>query len=277
MRRALWWAATLALLPASASAQLDCFPGKESNEAKTFAILSVPLAFTGARAPVRAPHGVSVGFEVASLPAVSRTTATPTVCRPGKGPENTDPIPVLVRPRLAAVVSGFLLEVAWLPPVRVSGVKANLVSLAVARPFALGGSWALGVRAEGVLGTLHAPIVCDREALRDSSSECFGGTLSDDRWRPGVFGVEVVVAGGHGKLRPHVGVGYTLLRPRFQVNFTDAQGITDRRKVAVDLQRMALFGGVTFPVGALHVTAEGYGTVGDAVTVRLVVRAPVAR
>lgn len=269
--------AVLLLAPTALSAQADCFPGKESNEAKTFAMLSVPLAFTGARAPVGAPRGVSFGVEVANIPSVDAETATPRSCRPGKGPENTDPIPVIVRPRLSAVVGGFLLEVAWIPPVRVSGVKANLVSLAVARPFALAGHWALGLRAEGVLGALRAPIVCDQDALGDPASECAGGTISDDRWSPGVFGVEAVVGMGSGKVRPHLGVGYTRLRPRFQVNFTNAQGDTDRRKVEVDLQRAALFGGVTFPLGTLRVTAEGYGTVGDAVVGRLVVRAPLVR
>lgn len=267
----------LLLTPVILHAQGDCFPGKESNEAKTFAILSVPMAFTGARAPMAKPHGVSLGVEVANLPKVDASTATPTICRPGKGPENTDPIPVVVRPRLSAVVGGFLLEAAWIPPVRVSGVKANLVSLAIAHPFALSNSWALGLRAEGVLGALHAPIVCDKDAVQDPTSECSGGTISDDRWSPGVFGVEAVVGGGKGKVRPHLGVGYSMLRPRFQVDFTNGQGETDRRKVEVNLARAALFGGVTFPLGALRVTAEGYGTVGDAVVGRLVVRAPLVR
>ncbi len=265
------------LAPMVLRAQGDCFPGKESNEAKSFAILSVPMAFTGARAPVGKPRGVSIGVEVANLPKVNDATATPTTCRPGKGPENTDPIPVVVRPRLSAVVGGFLLEAAWIPPVRVRGVKANLVSLAIAHPFALSNGWALGLRAEGVLGALHAPIVCDKAAIRDPASECSGGTISDDRWAPGVFGVEAVVGGGKGRVRPHLGVGYSVLRPRFQVDFTNAQGETDRRKVEVNLERASLFGGVTFPVGVLRVTAEGYGTVGDAVVGRLVVRAPLVR
>lgn len=277
MMRLSAWTALLVFAPSSLLAQGDCFPGKASNEAKTFAILAVPIAFTGARAPVAHPRGVSIGFEAANLPTVDRATATPTTCRPGKGPENTDPISVLVRPRLAVVVGGFLLEAAWIPPVRVSGVKANLLSLAVAHPFALSTNWALGVRAEGVLGALHAPIVCDAAAVRDQNSECAGGTISDDRWQPGVFGVEAVVGGGSGKVRPHIGVGYTLLRPRFQVNFTNAQGETDRRRVEVDIERAALFGGVTFPLGALRVTAEGYGTVGDAIVGRVVLRAPLAR
>jgi hypothetical protein len=269
--------ATWLLTPVILTAQADCFPAKNSNEAKTFAILSVPIAFAGARAPVRSPHGVSFGVEVADLPAVDRATATPTACRPGKGPENTDPIPVVVRPRFSVAAQGFLFEVAWIPPVRVSGVKANLVSLAIARPFALAPHWALGIRAEGVLGALHAPIVCDEEAVKDITSECSGGTGSDDRWQPGVFGVEAVVGGGGGTVRPHLGVGYTHLRPRFQVHFTNAQGETDRRRVAVDLDRAALFGGLTVPLGMLRLTGEAYATLGDAVIGRVVLRAPLVR
>ena len=267
----------LLLAPGSLIAQADCFPGTTSNEARTFAILSVPIAFTGVRAPVGSPRGVSLGVEVANLPAVDRATATPTVCRPGKGPENTNPIPVVVRPRLSAAVHGFLLEASWIPPVRVSGVKANLLSLAIAKPFALATNWALGLRAEGVLGSLRAPIVCDDIAVKDPTSECSGGGVSDDRWQPGVFGVEAVVGGGGGKIRPHFGVGFTYLRPRFQVNFTNAQGQTDSRKVEVDLYRTALFGGVTIPLGALRLTGEAYATLGDALIGRLVLRAPLAR
>ena len=124
-------------LPAALNAQGDCFPSASSNEAQTFAILTVPLAFTGARAPAVNPRGIAIGIEVASLPTVSRATATPTFCRPGKGPENTNPIPVVVRPRLAGAVRGFLVEIGWIPPVPINGVTANLVGLAIGRPFSL--------------------------------------------------------------------------------------------------------------------------------------------
>jgi hypothetical protein len=98
--------------------------------------------------------------------------------------------------------------------------------------------------------------------------------VSDDRWQPGVFGLEAVVGGGGGTIRPHLGIGYSHLRPRFQVHFTNAQGETDRRKVEVDLDRTAVFGGLTVPLGALRLTGEAYATLGDAIIGRLVLRAP---
>ena len=276
MRRLVLLAA-IGILPAILPAQDDCFPGPNSNEAKTFALLSVPLAFTGAQAPVARAHGIGVGLEVASIPAVDSGTATPTVCRPGKGPENTDAVPAVARLRFAAGVQGFLLELSWTPPVGVNGVTSNLLGLAISHPFPLSAKWTLGVRAEGVFGGIHGPIVCDDVAVADPASECFGGTISDDTWRPGLFGAEAVVGSGGGKIRPHLGVGYTHLSPRFQVNFTPAQGETDTRKVAVDMNRAAVFGGVTVPLGSLLLTGEAYATIGDAVIARMVLRLPLSK
>ena len=261
-----------AVLPA----QDVCIAPKNSHEANTFATLSVPVAFTGARAPAPA-HGISVGLEVASLPSVGRTNATPTACRPDKGPENTNPIPVLVRPRIAVAVHGLVFEVSWIPPVRVDEVRANLIGLAVAHPHPLGSGWVLGLRAHAVLGSLRAPVTCPDAAIRDVTSQCFGGTRSDDRWQPGVFGAEAVIGAGRARIRPHFGVGYTWLRPRFEVNFTNATDSTDHRRVEVNLQRVAIFAGVSMRMGSSTLTAEAYSTPADAVTARVVVRTRLGR
>ena len=253
-------------------AQTDvCSPSPDSHEAKTFAILSVPIAFTGARAPAAA-HGISFGIELATLPSVDSITALPTTCRPDKKSENVHPIAGIVRPRLAVAVHGFVLEASWIPPVMVNQVSASLVGLAIARPFRLADGVYLGVRAHVVLGSLHGPITCDAKAIADATSECYHGTLSDDRWHPGLFGAEAVVAVGKGNIRPHLGVGYTVMHPRFQVNFTNAQGSHDQRQVNVDLNRMAVFGGVSVRMKQTSLTAEAYATPEDAVTARLVVR-----
>lgn len=259
------------------TAQQDvCLPGTDSPEAKTFAILSVPMAFSGGGAPTRA-HRIVIGLEAASLPNIDPVTATPTTCRPGNGPENANPLPGIVRPRLSAAVSGFVFEVAWIPPVAVAGVKANLVGLAVTRPIALPARWDLGVRVHAVVGALYAPVVCDKDAIRDPQSDCFGGTLSNDRWAPNIYGVEAVVATPPAAVRLHGGFGYSLLRPRFQVDFTNAVGNRDRRKVEVNLQRAAVLGGVTYQVGRFDLTAEGYATFVDAVSVRFVLRTPLGK
>ncbi|MGH7524886.1 MAG: hypothetical protein ACREK8_11305 [Gemmatimonadales bacterium] len=272
-------ATAIALVLAGAAAlpaQDVCVAPKDSHEANTFATLSVPVAFTGARAPAAA-HGIFLGLEVASLPSVGRANATPTACRPDKGPENTNPIPVLVRPRLALAMHGLVFEVSWIPPVRINEVRANLVGLAIAHPHPLGGGCVLCLRAHATLGSLRAPVTCPDAAIRDVTSQCFGGTRSDDRWQPGVFGAEAVIGAGRSRIRPHFGVGYTWLRPRFEVDFTNAADSTDHRRVEVNLERVALFAGVTMQMGSSTVTAEAYSTPADAVTARVVVRTRLGR
>jgi hypothetical protein len=259
------------------AAQQDiCRPATGSHEAKTFAILSVPIAFSGGRAPSRA-GGVSVGLEAASLPNVDTINATPTSCRAGKGPENANPLPGFVRPRLSVAVGNYTFEGSWIPPVAFEGVKASLVGLAVERSVRLPREWYLGVRAHAVLGALHAPVVCDHNAIKDETSECYKGAVSNDRWSPNIYGVEAVVATPPGAIRFHGGLGYSRLQPRFQVDFTDALGARDRRKVEVDLNRAAILGGVTYRIGRLDLDAEGYATMFDAIAARFVLRAPLGR
>ena len=278
MRRLVRCVACLVLVAASrlAGQQDVCLPASNSHEARTFAILSVPIAFTGSRAPTAA-HGISFGLELATLPTVDSVTALPTTCRPDKKSENIHPIAGIVRPRVEVAIAGFVFEASWIPPVTLNNVTANLVGVAISRPVRLPHGWYLGLRAHGVMGSLHGPITCDDKAIADPTSECFRGTRSDDTWRPGVVGGEAVVGAGAGTFRPYLGVGYTVLHPRFQVNFTNGQGSTDRRQVNVDLDRVALFGGMTLRVERSTITAEAYATPNDAVTARLVVRTQLLR
>jgi len=274
----------LAVLTSTAPAQgtADCFPGKESNEARTMAIFAVPLAFGAAAAPAR-PRGsrLSLGVDITYLPSVDQSTATPTVCRPGKGPENTDLLFAAPRPRVGITLpAGFGVELSWIPPVGLSQVKANLFGVALSRAMALGGKGAvLNLRAHASLGVIEAPITCNREALQDANSECFQGTESEDTFRPNIFGVEAAVGWALGRsLRPYLGAGYNRLAPRFQVNFTDQFGEVDRRKVSVDLNRGILFAGATWgATPALALTGEVYAAPADAITARVAAKFRIGR
>ena len=255
-------------------AQGNCFPSSSSNEADLFAHFSVPLAFSPAQSPwVYQPGTLLIGVEGALLPDASDEIATPTKCRPGKGPENVNILPGLIRPRIAFGLSdGMLLEVSWIPPVRVKGVKANLWSFAVSRtvPVNAKGGTFFG-RLHATFGSLHAPFTCDDAALQDPLSECFQGTRSDDRYSPNIYGVELgfgfPMAGG--RLRPYLGGGYNIMHPRFQVNFTNSVGDTDRRKVEVNLHRWVVFGGVTLAATrTLSLSGEVYSAPSDLVTAR---------
>jgi hypothetical protein len=267
------------VLPAPLVAQGDCFPSTSSNEAKTFAIFSVPLAFSAVGAP-SSGTGIRAGVVVSTLPNIDPRTRTPTVCRPGKGPENTDLLFAVPQPRLSIGLPGrFLVEASWIPPVRFAGVKANLVALALSRTTTVGGGLALRTRVHATVGVINAPITCDDAALQDPASECFGGTRSDDAFHPNIFGADLTVgrATEHGRLLPYAGLGYNRLQPRFQVNFTNQQGDTDRRRVEVDLNRLVAFGGATWSLSPrFDLSGELYAAPGDALTVRVALRAALA-
>lgn len=256
------------------SAQV-CRPASGSNEARTLAIFSVPLAFGSVGAPGR-PAGLTIGVEAASVPNVDPATATPTTCRPGKGPENTDLLPALARPRIGVPLPlGLGLEASWIPPVRVAGVKANLIGLALTRTFGRADGLAAAVRAHATFGSIHAPITCDRDALGDAESECFQGGVSDDRLSPNIMGADISVgwAMAGGRLRPFVGSGYNRLQPRFQVDFRNRFGELDTTRVVVNLDRAVVFGGAAWQVSdRLAIAGEVYAVPADAVTGRLVVR-----
>ncbi len=259
----------------TATAQIVCRPGPDSNEANTFAALSVPLAFGPAGTIGEdPPAGFWVGFEATVLPNIDSATTVPTICRPGKESEDTDFLPAFGRLRAGVRLLSWLdLEAGWVPPIRVNGVKANLLSLALGGRVSLGPG-SLAIRGHATVGEILAPITCDEDALANPASECFGGQLSEDSYKPNIFGVDGTFAFPVGsKFRPYLGAGYNRLQPRFQVNFTNRVGFTDNQKVEVDLNRLALFGGITWlPSRRLGITGEVYSQPADAVTVRIVGR-----
>ncbi|MGE0552037.1 MAG: hypothetical protein AB7R55_01280 [Gemmatimonadales bacterium] len=276
MRAAAIAGALTIALGSRAAAQGDCFPGAESNEAKTLAIFSVPLAFGPAGAPLTRGR-ISVGIEAVYLPNVDPATATPTVCRPGKGPENTDLLFAAPRPRVSVALGGGLtLEGSWIPPIRLNQVSANLFGIALGWTTALGGTHRLTLRGHGTFGRVRAPITCDDAALADPLSECYQGTRSDDRYRPNIVGADATVSWslGGGRVQPYLGAGYNRLMPRFQVDFTNVAGQRDERRVEVDLDRAVLFGGATWwPAGGrLGLSGELYAAPSDAITGRVAVR-----
>jgi len=262
-------------LAAPLAAQSVCRPSASSNEAKTLAIFSVPLAFGPATAPEILP-GLWVGLEGSYLPKVDPATATPTICRPGEGPLNTDLLFALPRPRIGLPLPlGLALQASWIPPVRVAGAKANLFGFSLGKSFGRLDGLVAAIRAHGTFGSIRGPITCDHAALADPTSECFQGTRSDDKYSPNIFGADFSLGWRMvgGRLRPYVGGGYNRLQPRFQVNLTDQFGRLDSTRIEVNLNRGVVFGGATWQLAdRLGVAAEVYAVPADAVTARLVVR-----
>jgi hypothetical protein len=101
----------------------------------------------------------------------------------------------------------------------VNGLKADLFGFSLSKAVAWENGLVAAVRAHATVGSIRAPITCDQEALSDPVSECFQGTLSNDKYSPNVYGADLSFGFGRGSIRPYFGGGYNRLQPRFQVNF----------------------------------------------------------
>ncbi len=255
--------------------QTVCMPPDNSNEAKVFANFAVPLAFGPLAAPTPArPGALRITLEGSYLPTLDAATRTATICRPGKGPENTDLLFAVPRPRVAVgLPGGLLLEASWIPPIRLNGVKANVGSIALGRAIPVGhGPMTAGIRLHTTFGLVQAPITCNEAELADPTSECFQGTRSNDKYHPTMFGAEGSLGWtlARGRVRPYLGGGVNLLRPRFEVGFTNRLGSTDSTRVEVNLTRAVVFGGVMWQAGrGFGITGEVYSAPADAVTGRV--------
>ncbi len=253
-----------------------CSPSGGSREAQVFAHMEVPLAFGMGQAPwIYRPGQVQVGVEGSYIPDASARIRTPTKCRPGASPENWNQASVLVRPRVGfSLANGIMLEVAWVPPVRVQGIKPSLWSFALSRVVPLNRRGALFAgRAHMTIGSVRAPIVCSEAATLDASNtNCFGATESDDKFSPNAFGVELAATFpvARGRVRPYLGGGYNILHPRLQESYRDALDVRHTQKTKVNLSRLAVFGGLTLePVNGFMLSGEAYSTPSDVVTGRV--------
>ncbi|MDX2121247.1 MAG: hypothetical protein SF070_09375 [Gemmatimonadota bacterium] len=263
------------MIGAPLAAQGNCSPPGGSREANLFAHFSVPLAYSMGQAPwIYRPGSVQWSIEGSYLPDASARLRTPVRCRPAAGPEHWNVAQVLPRPRVGFVLGdGVLMEVSWLPPVRIEGVKPNLWSFALSRTIPMNAKGGMfSGRIHATIGSVRAPITCPEGADQDATSPCFGGTTSDDKFAPNIFGVEMgfTVPLLQGRVRPYVGGGYNILHPRFQVSYRDSLGQRNDQKVKVNLSRFTAFGGMTLALSdGILLSGEAYSAPSDLVTGRV--------
>jgi hypothetical protein len=101
---------------------------------------------------------------------------------------------------------------------------------------------------------------------------CYGASPSRDTYKPRMVGLEGIVstAAMDGRVAFYAGAGGNFLRPRFQVGFDNLQGFRDSTVIAVDLNRVAMFVGVSAQISSLvDLSAQAYGVRRDGVTFRL--------
>lgn len=262
-----------AAIPALLSAQ-ECRPGAGSNEGKLLAYYAVPFAFSpsGALAPLP-PGAVRVSFDATWIPAPDAELRRTSRCFLPKE-EHTQLSPVLPRPRVAiGLPAGLVFEATWLPPVTVADATPNMVSAALSLVRPVTPRVGVAVRVHATLGDVSGPITCPESALQqgDAGMACFGTSPSDDTYEPNVAGVETALTWqGGGRLAGYAGVGYSNLRPRFQVGFQEGDGDYDSTRVVVDLTRLSAMAGLCWSLArGMAITSELYAVPEDLVVLRV--------
>lgn len=266
----------LMLLSGALQAQPVCKPGSSSNEAKLMAFFAAPLAFSpaGSVGALRAGE-LRLAFDATYIPGPSDEITSPEVCYRNDKTENTELSPVFPRPRLAiGLGQGLTLEAMYLPPLTVMDATPNLFSVALSWTRALPApGMVFALRGHATIGEVSGPITCSPDVIQTTNpfGSCYATEPSDDTYKPTMFGAEGILGFGAGtKLRPYIGVGFTSLRPEFQVGYVDAANNVDDTRIEVSLSRVTAFAGGAYQLSPrFAVTTEVYSVPQDVTTIRV--------
>lgn len=210
-------AAVRAQTPIDVTEELE-FDTPEAWGMKFFASLMLPTGL-GVPQPLGA-GGVVVGFEGGLVPQLSEEERR--IGFGGSKLEDLNRTRVLGRLRAAVGLSERTsLELAWVPPVEVDGVKPHVLALAVGRPFVVSPRWRVGLRAYGQIGSVEGDITCSADEVAagiDSPSNPFGCLEpSADSADQRLVGAELSLGYQSGRWRPWIAAALTWMDLEFQV------------------------------------------------------------
>ena len=272
------------LLPAVVAAQRpELEYDWDTPEGRIMGYYSAGLAFTPVSAPHR-PVGVEISLELAYLPPLDEARRSGGFSKQ----ESTNLIPVLPRPRVAvALPAGLALEASYVPPIKVFGVKASLLSAALSRPVVTRPAYALTARLAASSGVTKGAITCNNDILEGG-----GGNVaffqyvchnqeSEDAFHSPAIALELLGAGAPGKrFVPWAGLGVRHERNRFIIGVKNADG-------SEEPNHPILLMNVTRPYGTLgatwnalrmgNVSGELLYAPGSLLTVRLMATTSVGR
>jgi len=138
--------------------------------------------------------------------------------------ENVNRTSIFARPRVEiAFPAKFSLGVGYIPPIRIGGIRPNVLAMSLGRPIVLRPRWRLAGRIHGQAGTLSGDITCDQDTVNagnDPVQNPFNcAAPSDDQMRVHEIGAELAAAFKvtH-RLEPYVAPGWNYFANRFQIN-----------------------------------------------------------
>ena len=207
---------------------------------------------TGLGPPVaRETWSFSVGLELDTIPRLSEDQRR--IGFGGFKVEEINRLPAIFRPRVTVGLPAKIsLDVAWVPPVELRGVKSNLLAIAFERPVFAAGPWTLGIRIYGQIGEVEGDFTCsedDASSPPGSPGNIWGCEApSEDELTLNYVGA--AFTGGY-RLKTtdfHWGLAANYMDMEFQVDAV-TYGVIDRSLLLADGWTWSFNGGASWRLG----------------------------
>jgi hypothetical protein len=140
------------------------------------------------------------------------------------------------------------LELSYLPPIELDGVKPHMFSVAVGRPFSVGEAVQIGLRGYGHFGSIEGDITCSAQEIEEGENEWDCVEPSNDDLSQRAFGAEITTGFGSGTFRPYVGFAVNYMDLEFQIDAFHS-GVHDRTLELTDGTTVYVNGGFTYAAG----------------------------
>jgi len=198
----------------------------------------------------REPWSFEIGLELDNIPHLDEGQRR--IGFGGAKVEDLNRLPAFFRPRLTiGLPAKWSLDVAYVPPLEVRGVKSHLFALGLERPVYSAGPWTLGIRFIGQIGEVESDFTCSEE---DASHPPGPGNVwgceapSEDEVTLNYVGAAFTGGYRYRKTDFHWGLAANYMDMEFQVNALTF-GIIDRTLLLADGWTWSLNGGASWSLG----------------------------
>jgi len=246
-------AVVIVIAASGADAEEDHLP-QDAPESWAMFWFTSSTSFAGIGAPrSREPWSLELFLDAASLPDLDERQRT--VGFGGTKVEDLNKSPAFARPGLTIGLPWKLsVSLAYIPPIKIYGLRANLFSAAVERPLVERGPWTLGARLHGEVGHVRGAYTCPGSVLYfepGSDGNPYGcESKSNDTAIQRYVGLELSASYRIEKLydlAPYLALGANYLNTEFHVH-ARTFGFDDRTRLAADTWTFSLGAGASLPV-----------------------------
>lgn len=249
----------------------------DQPEGRLLAFYAAALAFSPTG--VSAGERLAVGLEASYVPYLDASQRRPSIDKP----EATNLAPAFARLRLGGRLGGGIdAEAAWIPPVRVFDVTANVLSLALSRTVATARGVRLTPRLWGTVGRVRGAITCSGETMlaRGPDLAAYFATVchgreSDDWFEPTMLGADLVASRAVGEAMVYAVAGLRRDHTTFDIGVRHADGRRDSDHPILELRTtrpQVALGATWRPRPRLGASAEAFYAPGSLLTARVAAR-----